>query len=132
MTYQSKTLFFYKGSCFPISDDTENLVETMMGFANKMIVAGLRAGVGIEEQKTDYKNQMDAMEQAIFDNTKDARVDYDTLDKAMESLKVKGLVFEDIDAFYRMWSLNVCALLKMNVINNDNDNGFIVTKQLNK
>ena len=132
MTYQSNTLFFYKGSAFPIANYKENVGEITMGLANEMIVTGLKSGFSMEDQKRDYKLQLDAMEQAIWDNTTDSRNAYDTLDKAIESLNALGLKIRGYDEFHTMWSLNVCALLKMKVINNDNDNGILTTKQLIK
>ena len=116
----NSVLFFYNGTAFPQMVDAPDLEEKMIKNANEMIVLGLKHGVSLEEQKNDYKEQLDLMEQTLCDTAQGKMMDADTIDRAAKKMCIS------IDTFYSMWCLNICALLKMKVIKNDNDNGMLI------
>ena len=118
--YKNYPLFFYKGTAFPQVVDNPHLEAKMMESATEMIVLGLKHGVSMEQQKKDYKEQLDAMEQRLCDFAKNKIMDESVIDRAMVSLGI-----ESRDHFYSAWCLNVCALLKMKVIKDDNENGIL-------
>ena len=64
-------LFFYKGTTFPKIVDMPDLEKIMFQGADVMIARGLRMGVSMEEQKKDYKEQLDLMEQTFCDISQD-------------------------------------------------------------
>ena len=111
------TLFFYKGTPFPQVASDRNAGEVSMKKAGEMIVLGLKHVVSLEQQKKDYKEQLDMMEERLSVNEIN---DESVVNRAMLSL---GL--ESRDIFYSAWVLNICALLKMNVIKNDENNGVL-------
>jgi hypothetical protein len=114
-------LFFYKGTAFPQIVDIPNLVEKMTKSSNDMIIRGIKNGFTIEQQKKDYKEQLDLWEQTLCVEAKGMEMDDDSIDRAMVSMG-----FDNRQMFYSMWCLNICALLKMKVINNDNENGILI------
>ena len=116
----NSVLFFYNGTAFHQMVDAPDLEEKMIKNANEMIVLGLKHGVSLEEQKKDYKEQLDLMEQTLCDTAQGKMMDADTIDRAAKKMCIS------IDTFYSMWCLNICALLKMKVIKNDNDNGMLI------
>jgi hypothetical protein len=103
-------LFFYKGTTFPHVNDLPNWGEKMMEAANEMIVKGLSDGVNLMEQSICEAGQGRDMTDQIFE-------------KANELM---GNPFQNLDDFHYTWCLNICALLKMKVIENDNKNGIFV------
>jgi len=120
----TQTRFFYKGTCFPIALVGENKEQEIIKNANEMIIMGLKNNISLEEQKKDYKEQLDMIEQKLFD-----------MGSTQNKSKVKkGLTniakyFNDtIDNIHILWMLNVCALLKLKVIENDNMNGLMTIR----
>jgi len=89
--------------------------------AKEMIVLGMKHGVSMEQQKKDYKDQMDLMEKTLFDEAKGKMMDKHIIKRAMRKLGIS-----DIEYFCSTWCLNICALLKMKVIENDENNGMLV------
>jgi len=116
---QNNVLFFYKGSCTPSVITGENEEEAVMKFAKDMIVQGLRFGESLEQQKADYVQQLDVMEQALFDAQKAGWMNYKMFKKACKSVNKME------DTFHSLWSLNICALLILKVIKNDDRNGVL-------
>ncbi len=120
----TQTRFFYKGTQFPIALVGENTAQEIIKNANEMIIMGLRMNISLEEQKKDYKEQLDMIEQKLFD-----------IGSTQNKSKIKkGLtniakyLNSTIDDIHSMWMLNVCALLKMKVIENDNMNGLMTIR----
>jgi hypothetical protein len=81
---------------------------------------GIRGGLGMEQQKKEYKEQLDLMEQTLVDTVQGKMMDGASIDRAWVILGLK-----DRQHFYNLWCLNICALLKMKVIKNDNENGVL-------
>ena len=63
----TNTLFHYKGTAFPLTYSAENLAETMMDTAKEMITLGVRNNVSLNQQKKDYKEQLDLIEEKMFE-----------------------------------------------------------------
>lgn len=117
---QYNVLFFYKGSCTPSVLTGENEEETVMKMAKDMIVQGLRFGESLEQQKADYIQQLDIMEQALFNSQKAGFIKHDMYKEACKSVgKMEG-------TFHALWSLNICALIILKVIKADDEmNGVL-------
>ena len=120
---QPKVLFFYKGSTLPSACVGPRSVidaeEVVMKLAKEMIVQGLRFGESLEQQKADYVQQLDVMEQALFNSQKAGFMNYKMFKKACKSVE------KTEDTFNALWSLNICALLILKVIKNDDMNGVM-------
>ena len=113
------TLYFYKGTAFPNTNYHLPCDKAML-LGKEQIVAGMRmSNLSIEEQSKDYFQQLDMMEQAIFKNCKDGFVTKKTLGKVAKELG------QSIDTLYAMWCVNICSLLIMKKLENDNMNGPI-------
>lgn len=117
----SKTLYFYKGTAFPIWVSSKPMgkvpTEELRKLAMEMILLGLRQGISREMQIVDYKTQLDAMEQGFY------KVCNPTSE---EGLKRMVLRFDmSKDELYSMWVLNILALMIMGALKEDNDNGLL-------
>lgn len=123
----TRTHFYYKGTTFPQYLEGENVAYNMKKYANEMIIMGLRNNVSLEEQKKDYKEQLDMIEEVIFEvfgkkgtgNEKECKKYLNEIAEHFNS------AIEDIQS---MWMLNICALLKLKVIEDDNMNGILVAR----
>ena len=118
--HKQTVLFFYKKTMFPQVVDAPDVAEAMTSMANEMIVLGLEHGVSMEQQKEDYISQLDVMEEALTSTAEGGLMSGKSINKAMVMLGQT-----DLQKFYTMWCLNICALLKMKAIKNDNDNGIL-------
>ena len=117
---QSPTLFYYKGTAFPQVVECDGLAAKMEKTAGEMVVMGMRMGMNMEKQKTEYIKQLDLMEQTLFETSNGGMMTEKTIRNAMALLGQT-----DIQQFYTMWCLNICALLKMKAIPNDSMNGIL-------
>lgn len=120
--HKQTVLFFYKKTMFPQVVDAPDVAEKFTKTANEMIVNGLKHGVSMEQQKEDYISQLDLMEEALTSTAEGGEMD---IGRAMVMLGEAGLQMTDLQRFYNIWCLNICALLKMKAIKNDNDNGIL-------
>lgn len=123
----TRTHFFYKGTTFPMFYQGKNVAEDMKKLANEMIIMGLRHNVSLEEQKKDYKEQLDMIEEVLCEiigkkSTKDIKQCKKYLKKIAEHFG------KPIERIQSMWMLNICALLKLKVIEDDEMNGILVAK----
>ena len=118
-------LFFYKGTAFPCVIDAPDFEEQMMKGANKMIISGMKNGFSMEQQKQDYQAQLHFIEQTLQDNSQGGRVDEKGLLKAFQGELKKMHAHDSIDSIHVIWCLDICALLKMKVIENDENNGIL-------
>ena len=89
-----------------------------------MIILGMRMGVSMEQQKIDYKEQLDLIEETFCEISQGRAMDENTLKTAVKILKANS-----VDELYAMWCLNICALLKMKVIKDDCNNGILRMKR---
>ena len=113
----AKVLFFYKGTAHPQVIDVPDVEEYFMKQANDMILLGMRRGVSMKQQKADYIEGLDMMEQALVKAANGKPLN----EKA--ALKAAKIVGQTADKFYCWWCLNICALIKMKVLKNDSENG---------
>ena len=115
--HQSVPLFYWKGTAFPqcIMDSD---VEYFLKNGEEMVKNGLMFGEDINTQIQDYTCQLDMIEELIC--------------KYCNPVTKQGLdhisreTGEDIDHLNVLWALNICALLHLGVIENDNLNGYMV------
>jgi len=115
----AKVMFFYKGTAHPQVIDAPDVEEYLMKQANEMILLGMRQGVSMKQQKADYIEQLDMMEQALVKAANGKPLNKKTILKAAE------IVGQTADKFYYWWCLDICALIKMKVLKNDNMNGIM-------
>ena len=115
----TKVLFFYKGTSHPQVIDAPDVEEYTMKQANEMILLGMRQGVSMKQQKADYIEQLDMMEQALFKAANGGLLTKKATLKAAESVGLTA------DKFYHWWCLDICALIKMKAIKDDNENGIM-------
>ena len=112
-------LFFYKGTAFPTLIHTANPVKDMRERANEMIILGMKHGITLDEQKKDYFEQLDLIEETLCETSNKGRIDEKTIKRACK------LLGEDTDSVYITWCLNICALLKLKAIKDDEMNGIV-------
>jgi len=116
---EEKNLYFYKGTAFPIVY-IGLPVKKIMEQAHIMIVKFLKKNISLKEQVEMYKYQLDYIERLMV------KYANPTTDKGMK--KVASIMEKDLDWIGSVWSINVCALLKLNEIKNDDMNGILSTK----
>mgnify|MGYP003654517251 CR=1 FL=1 len=125
----TNTLFYYKGTAFPIILEDENVAETMMDTAKEMITLGVRNNISLNQQKKDYKEQLDLIEGKIFEIIGNKSIS--NKEELYKYLEIIAEHFgESIPSLQSLWTLDICALLKLKVIENDNMNGILKYKTL--
>ena len=115
----AKVMFFYKGTAHPQVIDAPDVEEYLMKQANEMILLGMRQGVSMKQQKADYIEQLDMMEHALVTAANGGLLTKNAILKAAES------VGQTADKFYYWWCLDICALIKMKALKDDNMNGIM-------
>ena len=134
MTTTSNTMYFYKGTTFPIVSNGDGFPKLINKWALDMIIKGEKMGVSREQQIKDYKEQLDVMEQVMTDiqaemgvpeNDKDAQ---DQLDALCEECG------KDQTELQAIWCINIASLLLMKALKQDDFNGtmtqtFILPKK---
>ena len=116
MNKQSQhVLFFYKGSTIPAACAGWEEEEIVMKLAKETIVRGLRDGKSLEQQKADYVQQLDKLEQALQKSQKAGFMKHEMYKEACKSVDKME------DTFHALWSLNICALIILKVIKDDDD-----------
>ena len=91
-----------------------------MLLGKEQIVEGMRmSNLSIEEQSKDYFQQLDILEQTIFKHSKGGLTTKKTLGKVAKELG------QSIETLYAMWCVNICSLLVMKKLENDDMNGTI-------
>ena len=91
-----------------------------MLLGKEQIAAGMRlSNLSIEEQSKDYFQQLDIVEQAIFKHSKGGVSSKKTAGKVAKELD------QSIETLYAIWCVNICSLLIMKKLENDDMNGTI-------
>lgn len=125
---------FYKGTSIqaPIAPERldafhKHILET----AHNQIEKFLRDGMPLAVLKALYKDQMDLMEDGLC-RTQNAEDIWTTGDQSawMEAATAGTELEGDGDLNTILWFVNTAALLKLKMIENDNDNGWLMTKSL--
>jgi DNA-binding NtrC family response regulator len=114
---KEETTYYWKGSAFPIALNHPH--EKQMEEAKKMIAVGLLTGESMKEQSAYYKEQLDAIEKALWKHNRNFTEE--NLKEIAEELGVS------LDTLHSLWCLNVCALLIMGEIKNDDNYGVLQT-----
>ena len=105
-------MMYYKGTpCQWVLSDRSK-VEIIRKLSEMMIEAGLKIGVSLKEQSSNYKKQMDHMEQKMVDSEK----------KSKNGLPKIGVLSQHEMV---LWWLNMFALIRLKVIKDDNMNGLL-------
>jgi len=110
-----ETTYYWKGSVFPITLNQPH--EKQMEDAKKMIGTGLRAGDSMKEQAEDYKKQLNTIEKALWKYNRNFTEE--NLTKIAEGF---GL---SLGKLHCIWCLNICALLIMGEIENNENYGVL-------
>lgn len=122
------TQYFYKGTPFPRQGLIE---EEVMKSAREMIVLGLRTGHSLKQQAKKYLAQLNFMEKTLCKYSTEP-----SFNKAMENvykdIKNSSMNQGNPDLIYGIWSLNICALIIMKVLPDDDKNGIMTFKNINK
>jgi len=114
----TNTLYFYKGTAFPSNFELSQDIAMKMG--KEQIAVGLRLSkLSLEEQAKTYLEQLDIIEACIFKHSKDGIMTRKTNYKVSKELNMS------LEKAYAMWCVNICSLLVMKKLNNDNMNGFM-------
>ena len=114
----TNTLYFYKGT--PFAYECMLSQDNAMKLGKKQIALGLRlSGISLEQQAADYLKQLDTIEACLFKHSKDGMMTNKCKVKVSKELGMS------IDKLYDMWCVNICSLLIMNKLKNDDMNGFM-------
>jgi len=110
------TLYFYKGTTFPIIAPSFGQDE-IKKLALEMIMEGLKSKVSKEQQIADYKEQLDNIEETLFLHCNPATA---------EGMKTASRILgRSENNLYSIWAIDICALLILKAIPDDNDNGIV-------
>ena len=113
-------LYFYKGTAWPQYPSLP--VKEAMEKGKQMLVLGLKNGLSLEAQAEIYKSQLDIIEGTMV------KYANPTTEKGMN--KVASIINRDLDFIGAIWIANVCALLHLKKIQNDNMNGYLIRHSL--
>ena len=113
-------LYFYKGTAWPQYPSLP--VKEAMEKGKQMLVLGLKNGLSLEAQVEIYKSQLDFIEGTMV------KYANPTTEKGMN--KVASIINKDLDSIGYLWVANVCALLHLKKIQNDNMNGYLIRHSL--
>jgi hypothetical protein len=118
------TLYYYKGT--PFVYDCMLSQDNAMQLGKEQIALGLRlSGISLEQQATDYFQQLDIVETCLFKHSKDGMMTNKCKVKVSKELGMS------IDKLYGMWCVNICSLLIMKKLKDDDMNG-IMSIQMSK
>mgnify|MGYP003667217388 FL=1 len=113
-------LYFYKGTAWPQYPTLP--VKEAMERGKQMLVDGLKGGFSLEDQAETYKSQLDYIESTMV------KYANPTTEKGMN--KVASIINRDLDSIGYLWVANVCALLHLKKIQNDDMNGYLIRHSL--
>lgn len=110
----------------------------MDAFFKHIVAAGavqiekfLRAGISLAEIKAILKGQMDLMEDGLFRTQKEEDIGKVGDQSAWMAAATAGTEMEDDgDLNVFLWFINIASLLKLKVIENDDNNGWLFSKQI--
>jgi hypothetical protein len=125
---------FYKGTSLQAPVEPERVDEFhkhIVETAQRQIEKFLRDGMPLATIKALYKDQMDLMEDGLC-RTQKAEDIWTAGDQSawMEAATAGTEMEGDGDLNTILWFVNTAALLKLKVVENDNDNGWLITKSL--
>jgi hypothetical protein len=106
-------MMYYNGTPCPWVLSKQSELEMLKINAEEMIKLGLKHGVSLKQQMSDYKGQMDIMEKRMYNSGKKSKTGFP---------EVGVLSEKDMS----LWWLNMFALIRLKVVKEDNDNGLLV------
>ena len=127
------TRAFYKGTSIQCPYvDTDDFMKLIHKGSNHVMVESLKADCSLETQKKMYIKQLDAIEKGLCKYQGIHGLGYEMkgddvwkwLDEVgqLSGLNVSG------KTLIMLWFMNIAALLKLKAIENDEMNGWLVTK----
>ena len=112
---QMPTLYFYKGTTMPMMKLEE---KDAFKLAKEQLALGLRmCNMSLKDQAKDYFKQLDTIESLMYQHCNP------TTPKKFK--KVCQLLGQSEDAVYILWCLNICCLLILKRMSDDNMNGIM-------
>jgi hypothetical protein len=121
------TIYYYKGT--PFSYDCMLPYEEGMRGGKEQIALGLRLSkLSLEEQAKIYLEQLDLIESCFY---KHSLSNGGNITKKV-LIKVAKEMDMSIDKLYGVWCLNICSLLIMKKLKNDDMNGTMVIDMTKK
>ena len=110
-------MYFYKGTAV-MPNDYNLPMEDAMALGKEQVANGLRmSGLSLEEQTKDYFKQLDTVEQLYYEHCNPS-----TEEGFKKVCKIIGM---PPDQVYALWCINICSLLVMKKLTNDDMNGVI-------
>jgi len=122
------TLYYYKGTPF---DYEESFLpyEEGMKLGKEQIALGLRLSkLSLEEQAKIYLEQLNMIEDSIVKHSlpNGGNITKKVLVKVAKEMNMS------VDKLYGLWCVNICSLLIMKKLKNDNMNGTMVINMTKK
>jgi len=118
MANQMSTLFFFNGTSFPMIGNNENDGYDM---GRKQLMYGVKAGYSLPNQAEFIIKQLKHIEGLLFKHANPST------EKGMNT--ISKLLNTSLENLYSLWTMNVCSLLILKKIKNDNDNGVLTILQ---
>jgi hypothetical protein len=124
------SMFFYKGTSFPIENEKCNVMfnvkhityDFAMKYAREMIANNLRKSESMEAQSNRYKKELDLINDALISFERKNGIGCFNKKNVEKICDTFGHSVEDIVCG---WCLNICALLILKKIPNDELNGVL-------
>ena len=108
------TLFFFNGTSFPMSGNSE---KDGFDMGRKQLMDGVKAGYSLPNQAEFILKQLKQMEGLLFKHANPST------EQGMNT--ISRLLNTPLDNLYSLWTMNVCALLILKKIHNDENNGIL-------
>ena len=113
------TMYFYKGTPFGQWEKMLSYDDAMAG-GRAQIASGLRrANSSIEEQAEFYLQQLDSIEASFCRHAKNGEITRKVLVKVAKEQNMS------IDKMYALWCINICSLLILKKLKDDDMNGIM-------
>ena len=110
-----RTLYLYKGTTMPMMWLKE---QDAMNSAREQLELGLRmSNISLSEQSDDYKNQLNKIEECMYK--------YCNPSSEEGIKKVAKVCGQSVEHLYGLWCINICCLLILKIIPDDNMNGIM-------
>jgi len=120
-TMLDTTLYFYKGTPFGGWEKQLDCDMAMLS-AKAQLELGVRMSMTLKEQAAAYLRQLDLMEASMCRHAKMGDVTRKVLVKVAKDMDMS------IDKMYAIWCVNICCLLIMKKLENDDMNGIMRMK----
>ncbi len=140
MSDEFAVLAFWKGTSYPtLFSPSKQEWEQMQGVFDEALIEGLKQGLSLDQQATDYTNQLNEIEKFLNDwyikiNQKVGRSRTARRSgKVQKRLKadIEKEFGEDFQTIQIVWYMNIHSLLKLKKIENDDKFGFMYINKSN-